>query len=124
MKLHLNVVQGEGEGQETQAGHVANVRRTEFRWNADYTAFRPVPLRWWDDASYARYQSGDDQWEDSEGNLPPSFVEMQLQVMRRGPEEREQAAHLQALRAEAEEALREQEWASEEDILSSVDLYF
>lgn len=36
-------------------------QRNEFHWNANYTKFKPIPLRWWDDSSYARYQSGDDR---------------------------------------------------------------
>ncbi len=32
--------------------------RFDFRWNADHTEVAAVPLAWWDDASYARYQSG------------------------------------------------------------------
>lgn len=33
-----------------------NPDRFDFRWNADYTEFCPVRLRWWDDASYAAWQ--------------------------------------------------------------------
>ena len=29
----------------------------DFRWKADYTEVDVVPLRWHDNASYARYQS-------------------------------------------------------------------
>ncbi len=36
-----------------------NPARYDFYWNADYTEVDAVKLRWWDDASYARYQ-GDD----------------------------------------------------------------
>jgi len=34
--------------------------RFDFVWNDDYTMFQAVPLKWYDDASYARYQSGAD----------------------------------------------------------------
>lgn len=36
-----------------------NPDRFEFRWNEDYTEFQLVPVRWWDDLSYIRYQSED-----------------------------------------------------------------
>jgi len=41
-----------------------NPGRYDFVWNDDYTMFRAVPLRWWDDASYARYQSDSQWWEE------------------------------------------------------------
>ncbi len=46
-----------------------HVSRYDFVWNADYTAARPVPMQWWDDASYMAYQGdcGDDY---EEVNLP------------------------------------------------------
>jgi hypothetical protein len=31
----------------------------DFRWNEDYTMFRPIRLLWWDEASYIAYQSMD-----------------------------------------------------------------
>jgi hypothetical protein len=37
----------------------------DLRWNADYTAFEPVRLRWTDDASYARRQGDSDAAEDA-----------------------------------------------------------
>ena len=40
----------------------------DFVWSPDGRHFRPVKLRWWDDASYARYQGDcgiDEPWEDS-----------------------------------------------------------
>ena len=36
-----------------------NPNRYDFEWNKDYTKFRARPLKWWDDASYARYQADD-----------------------------------------------------------------
>lgn len=56
--------------EEIEAGYLPAVRceefnpmRTEFRWSADFAAFLPVRLRWWDAASYAAYQAGDDAHE-------------------------------------------------------------
>jgi hypothetical protein len=40
-----------------------NPERFDFVWNYDYTLFRALPLRWWDDASYARYQSDVEDWD-------------------------------------------------------------
>lgn len=34
-----------------------NPDRFDFRWNAGGTAFRLIPLRWWDNESYIAYQS-------------------------------------------------------------------
>jgi len=34
-------------------------RRHDFAWNADFTYFIPLPLKWWDDESYIAYQCGD-----------------------------------------------------------------
>ncbi len=64
-KLHLNVVHEQADPNESpsSAARLFNPARFDFRWNDDYTAFRPIRLRWWDDASYARYQSGDDGGE-------------------------------------------------------------
>lgn len=36
----------------------------DLYWNADYSKFRAVPLRWTDDASYAAYQAGSDREDD------------------------------------------------------------
>lgn len=52
---HLNVLQNDGSSNAFLFGDY----RTELVWNDDFTAFRAVALRWWDDASYARYQAGD-----------------------------------------------------------------
>ncbi len=60
--LHLNVIH-ETFGQDinpSSAARVFNCNRFDFRWNDDFSAFYPVALRWWDDASYAAYQAGDD----------------------------------------------------------------
>jgi len=66
--VHLTVinVQSDPSLDPTNAGLFSD-RRTEIAWNDDFTAFRVVSLRWWDDASYAVYQSGlpdpnDDSW--------------------------------------------------------------
>ncbi len=40
-----------------------NPIRYDFYWNHDYTAFRPVLVRWWDDESYIAYQCGDNEQE-------------------------------------------------------------
>ncbi len=42
--------------------------RYDFDWNDDFTAFRPLALTWWDDASYLDYQSrcGDEGYDPSE----------------------------------------------------------
>lgn len=37
--------------------------RHSFRWIADYAAFEALPLRWHDDASYAAFQSHDQEDE-------------------------------------------------------------
>lgn len=61
-ELHLNVIH-DTHGRDvdpSSAARLFNPQRTEFRWNDDFTAYRPIALRWWDDASYARYQAGDD----------------------------------------------------------------
>lgn len=63
MKAHLTVLQNGYETRDeepTQASRLWNPNRTEFFWNDDFTMFRPVALRWWDDASYVAYQAGDD----------------------------------------------------------------
>lgn len=59
--LHLVVLQSnvDANTEPSQASRLYNPSRTEFAWNQDFTAFRPVPLRWWDDASYVAYQSRD-----------------------------------------------------------------
>ncbi len=36
--------------------------RHDFKWNADYTEVEVTLVTWWDDASYAAYQSG--AWQD------------------------------------------------------------
>lgn len=80
-KLHLNVVQGP---HGTQAGHLAAPQRNEFVWNDNFTAFRIVPLRWWDDASYAAYQARDcyegEDGEDSYGEAPAPVVRVEAPV--------------------------------------------
>lgn len=37
--------------------------RYDFRWSTDFSTVTVIPLSWWDDASYARYQ-GDQYGED------------------------------------------------------------
>ena len=43
------------------ASEIENVDtlRNDVVWNNDLSMFRLVPLLWWDDASYIRYQSED-----------------------------------------------------------------
>lgn len=53
--LHLNVIQNDGN---TNAKLVGDYR-TEIAFNGDYSAFRAVELKWWDDASYIAYQARD-----------------------------------------------------------------
>jgi hypothetical protein len=36
----------------------------EFIWNANFSKFRVIPLRWWDEPSYLKYQSVDPVRED------------------------------------------------------------
>lgn len=79
MHLHLTVIQPNvREGENPTQAHLFNPQRTEYRWNADFSAFYPIPLRWWDDASYIAYQGycGDeDDMDDNEGEtLPPPPV--------------------------------------------------
>lgn len=59
--LHLAVIQPTlaADGNPTQVGALCHPDRAEVVWNASFTAFRIVPLRWWDDASYAAYQAVD-----------------------------------------------------------------
>lgn len=58
MHLHLVVLQDNvAEGTDPSQACLWNPRRTEFVWNDSFTAFRPIPLRWWDDASYIAYQA-------------------------------------------------------------------
>lgn len=56
-RLHLSVFSKEGDHAANAA--LYNPRRNEFVWNADFSAFRVVPLLWWDDASYIKYQCDD-----------------------------------------------------------------
>ena len=56
-RLHLSVF-GEG-GDPASNAALFNPRRHEFVWTANFAAFRVVPLLWWDDASYIRYQCDD-----------------------------------------------------------------
>lgn len=37
-----------------------NPDRFDFVWNKDYTEVTAIALTWWDEASYAAYQRGDD----------------------------------------------------------------
>lgn len=46
--VHLHLVDQDPVGDPMRADHV---------WNTDYTAYRVVPLLWWDDASYIAYQA-------------------------------------------------------------------
>jgi hypothetical protein len=43
-------------------------QRNDFHWNANFTKFKPMPLRWWDDSSYARYQSDDGDYGIDQAN--------------------------------------------------------
>jgi hypothetical protein len=74
MHLHLAVLQPNvGEGEEpTQASRLFSPRTHDFAWNDTFTAFRPLPLKWWDDASYIAYQAGDNYPDDysEEGDYP------------------------------------------------------
>lgn len=69
-KLHLAVLQPNvpADSEPTQATGLYDARRTEFAWNDNGTAFRAVPLNWWDDASYADYQSRDCDSFDVDGH--------------------------------------------------------
>ena len=64
--LHLVVIQNTAAAlpneEPTQISRIWNPDRFDFRWNADYTAFRPIALASWDEASYVRYQSDDDHY--------------------------------------------------------------
>lgn len=75
MHLHLTVLQDNvREGENPTQAVLFNPQRTEFRWNADFSAFWPIPLRWWDDASYIAYQGdcGDDGYEEDVILPPPT----------------------------------------------------
>lgn len=55
-RLHLSMVGQRPLGE--------NGVPNDFSWNHDYTAYRALPCRWWDDASYAAYQSDNgDEYE-------------------------------------------------------------
>lgn len=43
-----------------------NPLRYQFVWNEDYSLFQAIPLRWWDDSSYIRYQG--DNWDTEDWN--------------------------------------------------------
>lgn len=58
MTVHLNVLHPtDGKTNPSQAARLYNPQRFDFRWNDDFTAFQPLPLTWWDDASYLAYQA-------------------------------------------------------------------
>lgn len=60
--LHLSVLHDNVDPiQDSPIRNVTlyNPKRHDFRWNDDYTAFRPVSCRWWDDASYIAWQCGE-----------------------------------------------------------------
>jgi hypothetical protein len=38
-----------------------NPERFDFRWSADFTTCVAIPLIWWNDSSYATYQSDNQQ---------------------------------------------------------------
>jgi len=59
MSLHLNVLHNTVAGNPSSASRIFSPYRHEFRWNDDFTAYYPIVLKWWDDASYLAYQSGD-----------------------------------------------------------------
>lgn len=68
--LHLRVIQPSADAlpneEPSNVSRLYNPSRFDFRWNADYTAFEPLRCAWWDDASYARYQSEDRDYEEEE----------------------------------------------------------
>lgn len=59
MKTHLVVLNNGSEPASRQLGALYNWLRHDCYWNKDYTAFRAIPLLWWDDASYIEYQARD-----------------------------------------------------------------
>ncbi len=65
MKLHLVVLSNGGsEPSSRQCAALYSCQRNDFWWNDDFTAFRAIPLQWWDDASYLAYQvAGLDDYE-------------------------------------------------------------
>lgn len=68
--LHLTVLQARNAH---QAAALGSSQRNEFVWNDDFTAFRIVPLKWWDDASYAEYQARDiDDRQEEGAPVPPA----------------------------------------------------
>lgn len=60
MNIHLTVINPDDS---TNYDRLVDFRRNDVRWISVVggygAAFRVVPLRWWDDASYAAYQSRD-----------------------------------------------------------------
>lgn len=46
-----------------------NAARYDFEWSEDFAAFRPIRLAWWDDASYAAYQSDCGDYERDDGEV-------------------------------------------------------
>lgn len=59
--LHLNVIHdtfGRDES-NSSAARLFSPRTNDFAWNDDFTAFKALPLKWWDDASYIAYQTRD-----------------------------------------------------------------
>lgn len=65
-RLHLTVLQSNPspDSDPTQAVVLYDSLRHEFVWNNDFSAFRAVRLKWWDDASYIAYQASDNDGEE------------------------------------------------------------
>ncbi len=38
--------------------------RYDYEWNEDYTEFKPIELKYWDDSSYKDYQGKSCDWDD------------------------------------------------------------
>ena len=71
MATHLMVL---GNHEAGNAG-LFNPNRYSFRWNPDFTAFEPILLRYWDDASYIADQSRDHGAEVEQPIPSPDFHE-------------------------------------------------
>ena len=76
MLTHLTVLQPNVsfDKDPTQATDIYPAYRTDFHWNKDFTAFKAIPLRWFDDASYAAYQGEDLVGEAEENEALKDFI--------------------------------------------------
>lgn len=81
--MHLHIIRESEKESERNLLNIFSPQSHDFRWNDDFTAYRPIKLAWHDDASYIAYQSDSGQ---EGGDTFYNLFELPIAQAAKGPD--------------------------------------